>query len=296
MQSTTHELGLHLVDGGDDAAAATSRQQPQLGSHGARGARRGARTCWALSSARDVERSARPPREQLQQQRALADAGLAAEQRDRAGHEPAAEHPVELADAGGCRAARLCASMSPIGVATPRGDERHAAASEATSSGGLSTSSTRCSTLRRRGSARPTSDGWHRIRCNDGRAAASTCAARYATGVTELWTARRADAEPQCRDVPLRAEGSLDRRREPLAHLRAQLLDVNRFGCGRGAPPARARASASPPGGGDGRRQVRRSSPPGIDGRDGHARCMDRGGGHAACRITSGWVEIGRCA
>ena len=39
--------------------------------------------------------------ERLQQQRALAHAGLAAEQRDRAGDEPAAEHPVELGDPGG---------------------------------------------------------------------------------------------------------------------------------------------------------------------------------------------------
>ena len=36
---------------------------------------------------------------QLQQQRALADARVAAEEHDRAGHEPAAQHPVDLADA-----------------------------------------------------------------------------------------------------------------------------------------------------------------------------------------------------
>ena len=43
------------------------------------------------------------PPQHLEQQRRLADAGLAAEQRDRAGHEAAAEHAVELGDAGGDR-------------------------------------------------------------------------------------------------------------------------------------------------------------------------------------------------
>ncbi len=37
----------------------------------------------------------------LQQQRRLADAGIAAEQHDRAGHEAATEHPVEFPDTGG---------------------------------------------------------------------------------------------------------------------------------------------------------------------------------------------------
>ena len=48
---------------------------------------------------RDVERRTRPPRQELEQERALADARLAAEQRDRSGDDPAAEHSVELADA-----------------------------------------------------------------------------------------------------------------------------------------------------------------------------------------------------
>lgn len=37
----------------------------------------------------------------LQQQRGLSDAGLAAQQDDGAGHDAAAEHPVELAEGGG---------------------------------------------------------------------------------------------------------------------------------------------------------------------------------------------------
>ena len=58
----------------------------------------------------DVERAVRvaaQPRGDVEQQRRLADAGLAGEQHDGAGHQPAAEHPVELVDAGGPRRRRL---------------------------------------------------------------------------------------------------------------------------------------------------------------------------------------------
>ena len=53
--------------------------------------------------ARDIDDAAAAPRQRragLDQQRRLADAGLAADQRRRARHEAAAGHPVELADAG----------------------------------------------------------------------------------------------------------------------------------------------------------------------------------------------------
>jgi hypothetical protein len=43
---------------------------------------------------------AREVRRRLEQQRGLADAGLAAEQHQRPGHDAAAEHAVELVDAG----------------------------------------------------------------------------------------------------------------------------------------------------------------------------------------------------
>ena len=51
----------------------------------------------------DEERTAlaRDRAERVQQQRRLADAGLAADEHDRRGHEPAAEHAVELRHAGG---------------------------------------------------------------------------------------------------------------------------------------------------------------------------------------------------
>ena len=41
-----------------------------------------------------------PPRGDLEQERRLADAGLTGQQDRRAGHDAAAEHAVELADAG----------------------------------------------------------------------------------------------------------------------------------------------------------------------------------------------------
>ena len=52
----------------------------------------------------------------LEQQRALADPGLAADQHHRAGHDPAAQHAVELADAGG-NARRLRAVDLVVGRA-----------------------------------------------------------------------------------------------------------------------------------------------------------------------------------
>ena len=60
--------------------------------------------------ARDVEDGAARAAQQvrhLQQQRALADAGLAADEDHRAGHDAAAQHAVELADAR-----RRCGSTS----------------------------------------------------------------------------------------------------------------------------------------------------------------------------------------
>ena len=51
----------------------------------------------------DVQRGPAPHGEQLQQQRALADARFAAEERDRSGDEAATEDPVEFGDGGGDR-------------------------------------------------------------------------------------------------------------------------------------------------------------------------------------------------
>ena len=90
--------GRRAVDGVDDAGQRRLGGQPQLGPHGAEPLGPQAHLLGALLGA-DVERRARPPGQQLQQQRALADARLAAEQRDRPGDDAAAEHPIELADA-----------------------------------------------------------------------------------------------------------------------------------------------------------------------------------------------------
>ena len=68
----------------------------------------------------DVERAGAHPgglRGHLEQQRALADAGLAGEQDRRAGHQPAAEHPVELGHAAGAERATSSTETWPIGTA-----------------------------------------------------------------------------------------------------------------------------------------------------------------------------------
>ena len=80
----------------------------------------------------DVQRLTRPSRQQLQQQRALADARLAAEQRDRAGHHATAEHTIELAEPGGDR---LADQRIDVGDRCRRGaggrcDDRHVGESD----------------------------------------------------------------------------------------------------------------------------------------------------------------------
>ena len=101
-----HEVGADLVDGGDDVGHRGRRQQPQIGAHGAEPLGPQAHLLGALLGTH-VQRGRRPPRQQLQEQRALADARLAAEQRDRPGDDATAEHPVELADARRLRPADL---------------------------------------------------------------------------------------------------------------------------------------------------------------------------------------------
>ena len=99
MLSTTTSDGARAVDGGDHASERRLAGQPQVGPHGRRDARRAGGPAAALSSALTYSVVPGHARQQLQQQRALADARLAAEQGDRPGDEPAAEHPVELGDA-----------------------------------------------------------------------------------------------------------------------------------------------------------------------------------------------------
>ena len=122
-----HELGLHLVDGGDDVAAATSRRPATGRVARRRAARRGGGTCWALSSARHVQRACRgQPAEQLQQQRALADARLAAEQRDRARARARRRAPGRARRCPSAAARRARASTSASGRPAPTAAQRAA--------------------------------------------------------------------------------------------------------------------------------------------------------------------------
>ena len=76
---------------------------------------------WAVDSS-PVTISARPPPRgeavrDLEQQRGLADPGLAGEQDHRAGHEAAAEHPVEFGRRRSGRARASSGESSPMGRA-----------------------------------------------------------------------------------------------------------------------------------------------------------------------------------
>ena len=97
------ELGLHLVDVAEDRREVGLGGEVELvvqraGALGAQahlgGGLLGARVQHAPAGSRALRRD-------LEQQRRLADAGLARQQDRRAGHDAAAEHAVELADAGG---------------------------------------------------------------------------------------------------------------------------------------------------------------------------------------------------
>jgi hypothetical protein len=94
-----HEARRDLVDGRDDVRQVRLGQQPQLGRHRTEAVGPQAHLLGALFGG-DVEHGPGRAREQLQQKGALADAGLAAEQRDRTGNQSAPEHPVEFVDAG----------------------------------------------------------------------------------------------------------------------------------------------------------------------------------------------------
>jgi len=105
----------------------------------------------------EVQRLARAAErgERLQQQRRLADAGIAADQRHLAGHQPAAEHAIQLGDAR-CHALHL-ARLDPGERHRRRG--RAAAAACAALGGllahraGLAARGTKAHPLQRRGAA-----------------------------------------------------------------------------------------------------------------------------------------------
>ncbi len=99
MLSITTSVGLELVDRREDVRQRRLGQHPHVAVVGEAeppGAQ--AHLLGALLGA-DVQRAPGPADGQLGEQGALADPRLATEQRDRAGHQPAAEHTVQLADA-----------------------------------------------------------------------------------------------------------------------------------------------------------------------------------------------------
>ena len=148
MESIDQDVGLDLVHGGQDGRAWTSRPPSTARHEGAE----------ALGPAADLggrllcgyQQAPRPRRGQggqrLQHQGRLADPGLPPEQGDRARHQPAAEHPVQLGPSVGtgaprrrrCRSGRRAGASSPAaaGAAGPVGTRRrhHAAAGRSISS------------------------------------------------------------------------------------------------------------------------------------------------------------------
>ena len=94
------DVGLGVGHRGEDVRERGLRKQPEIGSNGVEALGSQAHLLRALLGCH-VQRRPAEGGHQLEQQGALADPGLAAEQGDRAGDEPAAEHPVELADRGG---------------------------------------------------------------------------------------------------------------------------------------------------------------------------------------------------
>ena len=96
------ERGFDLVDGGDDVGHRHLGEQPQVGADGAETI--GAKTHLLRTLfGGHVEHGTGCTREQLQQERALADARLATQERDRTGDEPTTENTVEFGNAGGDR-------------------------------------------------------------------------------------------------------------------------------------------------------------------------------------------------
>ena len=103
MESTTSSVGPDLLDVGEHRAEVGLGGEVELVVHAA-GAVGAQPDLGGGLLAGDVEGAALVARglgRDLEQQRALADAGLAGEQDRRAGHQAAAEHPVELGHAAG---------------------------------------------------------------------------------------------------------------------------------------------------------------------------------------------------
>ena len=96
------QFGLEFVECSQHVGENGLGQQPQLGSHRTETLGAKPHLLRALLG-RYVQGSTGPSRERLQQQRALADAGLATEKSDRTRDESATEHTIELGNTRGAR-------------------------------------------------------------------------------------------------------------------------------------------------------------------------------------------------
>ena len=137
-----HDVGPHRPRGGRARGAATVSATSHRfgGSAPSRSAR--SRTCWADSSAVTYEAAAPglgQPGQRLEEQRGLADARLAAEQRDRARARARPAAPGRAPPSSVGRAAHASVSTSAIGIGTPAVDSARPTALAAT---GCSISST----------------------------------------------------------------------------------------------------------------------------------------------------------
>ena len=122
IESTTSSLGPDLLDVGEHRAEVGLGGEVELVVHAA-GAVGAQPHLGRGLLAGDVERAALVAgglRGDLEQQRALADAGLAGEQDRGAGHQAAAEHPVELGHAAGAERGVARPTTWPIGTAGVR--------------------------------------------------------------------------------------------------------------------------------------------------------------------------------
>ena len=163
------EVGGDLVELGDDGVEVGLRRQPEPVGEGAE-ALRPQPDLLARLLGRHVQGTAGPRRRHLGEQGRLPDAGLAADERDRARHQAAAEDAVELADGG--RAGDVLG-----GVDLP---DRHRDGDPARRPPVRRSSG--CPRHRTTGSAPPTSGAARRSRCSGGRSASGPCA-HHAEGV-----------------------------------------------------------------------------------------------------------------
>ncbi len=111
IESIDDQLGPGLVDRPEHVGERGLGVEPQVGSDRVEPFGAEPHLGGALLGAH-VERGVGTGGQELEQQRALADAGLAAEQRDRSGDEAAAEHGVELVDPGRDRPGRVGSDLA----------------------------------------------------------------------------------------------------------------------------------------------------------------------------------------